>query len=157
MENKPSAAHKTPGDDPSCPQFVCENRNAHLPPLSQTANTKGDMPWGVHDLREQLAAEHKTALTWHRQNMALATRNVELKEELYEARKDRDEYYQNWQASRQYEKARLNGLNAAESALKAANDVILAQTIKLAALAPAPSKEEGKPQADADCNDGSWR
>jgi hypothetical protein len=33
-------AHKTPCDDPSCPQFLCENRYAHLPQLKQTANTE---------------------------------------------------------------------------------------------------------------------
>jgi len=35
-----SEAHKTPCDDPSCPQTVCENRNAHLGGFSQAANTE---------------------------------------------------------------------------------------------------------------------
>lgn len=43
-------AHKTPCDDPSCPQFVCENRNAHLPPLKQSDMTTLTHP----DPREEL-------------------------------------------------------------------------------------------------------
>ncbi len=43
-------AHKTPCDDPSCPQFVCENRNAHLGGYSQAANTPS---------RERLEAARK--------------------------------------------------------------------------------------------------
>ena len=36
-------------------------------------------------LRKQVATEHEIALTWHRQNMELATRNMELSKALNEA------------------------------------------------------------------------
>ncbi len=37
-------AHKMPCGDPSCHQFVCANRNAHLPSFLQTANTEPMTP-----------------------------------------------------------------------------------------------------------------
>ncbi len=63
-------AHKMPCDDPSCPQFVCENRNVHLAPLRQTANTEPmtSPKDGVSELEEALARWREDECPYHHEH-----------------------------------------------------------------------------------------